>query len=155
VNNTVAPQLAQQVYLYETANVLAYQDFTAIPNVGDRPFQGPMGGPPTADQQAQAKVQGGDSDIGRQFDICVFGYSVSGQTSTMNISNIFAGIVIVIFFCCGPLSQQSDHSQSLGLEVTRIDRVAGKEAEYIVRFRITNLGDRPVFCPSGGDLNMG
>ena len=56
MNNALAPQFAQQVYLHETANVLAYQTFTSVP-VDSRPFMGPLGGPPTGDQQKQAQLK--------------------------------------------------------------------------------------------------
>jgi hypothetical protein len=78
VNNTFAPELGQRVYLHETANALAYQDFTDA-SYGSRPFLGPMGGAPTASQQAQAQGTGGDPDIGREFEKCVFGSSLSGR----------------------------------------------------------------------------
>ena len=77
VNNSFAPELGQRVYLHEVANALAYQDFTNSP-YGVRPFLGPFGGPPTSSQRAQNQP-GGDPDIGREFEKCVFGNSLSGN----------------------------------------------------------------------------
>lgn len=55
-------------YLHEVANVLAIQQFTNVQPRGARPFMGPLGGPPTAAQNASF-----DHDIGQQFENCITG----------------------------------------------------------------------------------
>ncbi len=71
--------LPQQVYLHEVGNALADQLFTNIPNQFQRAYQGPLGGAPTAEQIRQRGLVGGDSDIGREFENCIFGSSGSGR----------------------------------------------------------------------------
>jgi len=59
-------------YLHETANVLAIQLFTNVQPREARPQMGPRGGPPTQDQRTLARWTYGDSDIGNQFEKCIF-----------------------------------------------------------------------------------
>jgi hypothetical protein len=64
----------ERTYLHETANILAIQQFTSSGVTGDaRALLGPRGGPPTADQVYNQTHAGNDPDIGRQFELCVFG----------------------------------------------------------------------------------
>ena len=71
MNPLVGNSFIADIYLHETANILAYQRFTNVPYL-DRPFRGPLGGPPTAEQNAERR-QGGDADIGKQFENCLEG----------------------------------------------------------------------------------
>jgi hypothetical protein len=65
---------AGRTYLHETANLLAIQQFTNSGVTGqDRALRGPFGGVPTAEQAWAAAHPGNDPDIGRQFELCVYG----------------------------------------------------------------------------------
>jgi RHS repeat-associated protein len=64
----------ERTYLHETANILAIQQFTSSGVTGvARAFLGPRGGPPTSGQVFAQTHPGNDPDIGRQFELCVFG----------------------------------------------------------------------------------
>ena len=78
VNSPLLSKFKQGVYLHEVANALAIQRFTNELDPNKRAFLGPLGGPPTAEQVRQSQLPKGDRDIGREFEICVFGASASG-----------------------------------------------------------------------------
>jgi RHS repeat-associated protein len=60
-----------RTYLHETANALAIQRFTDIQPRAARMERGPLGGPPTSDQQKERRASFGDPDIGNQFEKCL------------------------------------------------------------------------------------